>query len=139
MAKLHYGTSEASPETTQVLCRIDETLYLLAGFRRVEKATSRRQTAARRDDSDREAFIHSSDWYVLQRRIQEDMHAVSSGMYRLAQQFRAELDDYLDDNLDSNPSFVRKYSILLVVYNLLSGGVSVRNPTFRSSTPMIVF
>jgi hypothetical protein len=76
---------------------------------------------------------------VLQRRIQEDMHAVSSGMYRLAQQFRAELDDYLDDNLDSNPSFVRKYSILLVVYNLLSGGVSVRKPTFRSSTPMIVF
>jgi hypothetical protein len=118
MAKLYYGRNQASPETAQALCRIDETLNLLAGFRRVEKATSRRQTAARRDESGRETFIHSSDWYVLQRRIQEDMHAVSAGMQRLAQQFRAELDDYLD----SNPSFVRKYSLLLVVHILLSGG-----------------
>jgi hypothetical protein len=118
MAKLHYGRNVASLETTQALCRIDETLNLLAGFRRVEKATSRRQTAARRDESDRETFIHSSDWYVLQRRIREDMHAVSSGLQRLAQQFNAELDEYLD----SNPSFVRKYSLLLLVYILLSGG-----------------
>jgi hypothetical protein len=118
MAKLYFGRSEASPETSQALYRVDETLNLLAGFRRVEKATSRRQTAARRDESARETFIHSSDWYVLQRRIQEDMHAVSAGMHRLAQQFRAELDEYLD----SNPSFVRKYSLLLLVYILLSGG-----------------
>jgi hypothetical protein len=54
---------------------------------------------------------------VLQRRIREDMNAVSSGMQRLSQQFRAELDEYLD----SNPSFIRKYSLLLVLYILLSG------------------
>jgi hypothetical protein len=56
--------------------------------------------------AERHLFTRQTD--MLQRRIQEDMHAVSSGMYRLAQQFRAELDDYLDDYLDSNPSFVRK-------------------------------
>jgi hypothetical protein len=54
---------------------------------------------------------------VLQWRIQEDMYAVSSGIYRLSQQFRAELYEYLD----SNTSFVRKYSLLLVVYIVLRG------------------
>jgi hypothetical protein len=93
MAKLHYGRNEESPKSMQAQCLIDETFNLLAGFRRVEKATSRRQTVARRDESGRETFIHSSDLYMLQRRIQEDMHAVSSGIYRLSQQFRAELDD----------------------------------------------
>jgi hypothetical protein len=94
IAKLHYGRNEASPKSMQAQCLIEETLNLLSGFRRVEKATSRRQTAARRDESGRETFIHSSDWYVLQRRIKGDIHSVSSGIYRLSQQFRAELDEY---------------------------------------------
>jgi hypothetical protein len=61
MDKLHYGRNEARPKSMQALLLIDETQNLLAGFRRLEKTTSRQQTAARRDESGRETFIHSSD------------------------------------------------------------------------------
>jgi hypothetical protein len=61
MDKLPYGRNEASPKYMQALRLIDEPLNLLAGFRRVEKATSYRQKAVRRDESDRDTFIHSSD------------------------------------------------------------------------------
>jgi hypothetical protein len=84
-----------------------------ADYRRRLAAGRQRRDAMRVDE--RPLFTRQTD--TLQRRIQEDMHAVSYGIYRLSQQFRAELDDYLD----INTSFVRKYSLLLVVYIMLSG------------------
>jgi hypothetical protein len=60
MAKLNYGRNEESSKSMQALCLIDEILNLLAYFCRLEKATSRRQTA-RSDESGGETFIHSSD------------------------------------------------------------------------------
>jgi hypothetical protein len=117
MAKQHFGKI-TSVETAAVLSRIDETTNLLGGFRRVEKATSRRQTAVRRDQDRRETFIRSEDWYLLQRRIEQDMASVWSGVCRLLDRFGEDAHSYMDEN----HSLVRKYSLLLVIYILLTGG-----------------
>jgi hypothetical protein len=116
MAKLHFGKI-AHVQTAAVLSRIDETANLLGGFRRIEKATSRRQTAVRRDENRRETFINQSDWYTLQRRIEEDMRAVWSGVGGLVAQFGEDTHAYMDEN----HGLVRKYSLLLLVFILLTG------------------
>jgi hypothetical protein len=117
MAKLHFAKISAV-ETPAVLSRIEETMNLLGSFRRVEKATSRRQTAVQRDQEHRETFIHTADWYKLQRRIEQDMASVCTGVCSLFQRFGEESHTYMDEN----HSLVRKYSLLMVVYILLTGG-----------------
>jgi hypothetical protein len=117
MAKLHFGKI-TSAETAAVLSSIDETTNLLGSFRRVEKATSRRQTAVQRDQDRRETFIHTSDWYTLQRRIEQDMASVFSGVCGLFDRFGEDSHAYMDEN----HALVRKYSLLMVVYILLNGG-----------------
>jgi hypothetical protein len=131
MAKLHFGKT-GSPSTAAILCKIDETANLLGGFRRVEKATSRRQTAVRRDQDRRVSFIHATDWYTLQKRIMDDMTNVWSGVADLVAQFGRKIEEYLEDM----HSLVRKYSLLLLVYMLLNGGgqrpqvyTSLQHPT----------
>jgi hypothetical protein len=117
MAKQHFGKISGA-QTASVLSRIDETRNLLGGFSRVEKATSRRQTAVRRDQMRGATFIRTADWYRLQRCVEEDMCAVSSGVTKLSRRFNEqEMREYLDEN----PSFIRKFSLLLVVYILLVG------------------
>lgn len=117
MAKQHFGKI-SDVETPALLSRIDETANLMGGFRRVEKATSRRQTAVQRDQNRRDAFIHPSDWYALQRRIEQDMTSVWSGIRGLLDQFGINVHSYIDEN----PGLVRKYSLLLLVFILLTGG-----------------
>jgi hypothetical protein len=131
MAKLHFGKT-GSPGTAAILCRIDETANLLGGFRRVEKATSRRQTAVRRDQDRRVSFIHATDWYALQKRIADDMTNVWSGVADLVAKFGSKIEKYLDEM----HSLVRKYSLLLLIYILLNGGgqrpqvyTSLQHPT----------
>jgi hypothetical protein len=117
MARQHFGKI-VDTGTAAVLSRIDETRNLLGGFSRVEKAASRRQTAVLRDQNRGATFIRPSDWYKIQKYIEEDMFAITTGLTGLAKQFgRHDLESYLDDN----PSFVRKYSLLLLVYVLLVG------------------
>jgi hypothetical protein len=117
MAKLHFGKI-TSAETAAVLSSIDETTNMLGGFRRVEKATSRRQTAVQRDLDRRDTFIHTEDWYTLQRRIEQDMASVFSGVCGLFDRFGE--DSHAD--MDENYALVRNYSLLMVVYILLNGG-----------------
>jgi hypothetical protein len=117
LARQHFGKI-ADPGTAAVLSRIDETRNLLGGFSRVEKASSRRQTAVRRDQNRGANFIRPTDWYKLQRYVAQDIFAVSAGLTKLVDQLEVEdLDSYLDDN----PAFVRKFSLLLLVYVLLVG------------------
>jgi hypothetical protein len=117
MAKLHFGKI-TSAETAAMLSSIDETTNLLGGFRRVEKATSRRQTAFQREQDRRDTFIHTEDWYTLQRRIEQYMASVFSGVCGLFDRFGEDLHAYMDENY----ALVRKYSLLMVVYILLNGG-----------------
>jgi hypothetical protein len=117
MAKQHFG-KVVGVRTASVLSRIDETRNLLGGFSRVEKATSRRQTAVRRDQNHGTSFIRTSDWYKLQRFVEEDMYAVNMGVTELSRKYsNQEMEEYLDET----PSFIRKFSLLLVVYILLVG------------------
>jgi hypothetical protein len=117
MAKLHFSKSP-NDETAGILSRLEETANLLGNFQRVEKATSRRQTAVQRDQYCRDTFIHPTDWYALQRRISQDMQAVWTGIEGLLRQFDGEIHSYMDEN----HSLLRKYSLLLLVYILLTGG-----------------
>jgi hypothetical protein len=117
MAKQHFGKA-TSRETAAILSHIDETSNLLGGFRRVEKATSRRQTAVFRDQERRESFIGPKDWKWLQKRIEEDMRRVWSGINGLHNDFSMDIHSYLNDN----HNLVRKYSLLLLVYIVLTGG-----------------
>jgi hypothetical protein len=117
LARQHFGKI-IDPGTAAILSHIDETRNLLGGFSRVEKASSRRQTAVRRDQSRGAKFIRPTDWYKLQKYVAQDMLAVSVGLSKLVDQLEAEdLESYLDDN----HSFVRKFSLLLLVYVLLVG------------------
>jgi hypothetical protein len=117
MAKQHFGKISSS-ETPAVLSHIDETINLLGGFRRVEKATSRRHTAVMRDQDRRDAFIAPKDWFWLQKRIEEDMRRVLSGVCGLSNQLGLDVHVYLDEN----HNLVRKYSLLLSVFLVLTGG-----------------
>jgi hypothetical protein len=117
MAKQHFGKIE-SRGTASILSHIDETTNLLGGFRRVEKATSRRQTAVFRDQDRRESFIGPKDWNWLQKRIEEDMRRVWSGINRLCNDVGMDIHAYLDEN----HNLVRKYSLILLVYIVLTGG-----------------
>lgn len=117
MAKQHFGKIEGRG-TAAILSHIDETTNLLGGFRRVEKATSRRQTAVFRDQDRRESFIGPKDWHWLQKRIEEDMRRIWSGINRLCNEFSMNIHAYLDEN----HNLVRKYSLILLVYILLTGG-----------------
>jgi hypothetical protein len=101
-----------------VLGRIDETANLLGGFRRVEKATSRRQIAVKRDQNLRDTFIHATDWYSLQRRILQDMTSAWSGVDRIIEQYGVDAATYMSEN----HALVRKYSLRLLVFILLTGG-----------------
>jgi hypothetical protein len=117
LARQHFAKI-TDPGTAAVLSHIDETRNLLYGFSRVEKASSRRQTAVRRDQDRGARFIRPSDWYKLQRYVAQDMFAVSMGLTKITDQLDVEdVDSYLDDN----PAFVRKFSLLLLVYVLLVG------------------
>jgi hypothetical protein len=118
MAKQHFGKVAAAGEIASIVSHIEETLNLLGGFRRVEKATSRRQTAILRDQEQRECFIGPKDWYWLQDRIEEDMRRVWSGIRGLENQFGSDAHRYLDEN----HNLVRKYSLLLLVFLILTGG-----------------
>jgi hypothetical protein len=82
MDKQHFG-KVVGVRTASVLSRIDETRNLLGGFSRVEKTTSRRQTAVRGDQNRGASFIRTSDWYKLQRFVEEDMYAVNMGVTEL--------------------------------------------------------
>jgi hypothetical protein len=84
----------------------------------VEKATSRRQTAVKRDQDLRDTFIHATDWYSLQRRILQDMTSVWSGVDRIIEQYGVDGATYMSEN----HALVRKYSLLLLVFILLTGG-----------------
>jgi hypothetical protein len=117
MAKQHFGKL-ASVETPAILSHIDETANLLSGFRRVEKATSRRLTAVLRDQDSRETFISPRDWFWLQRKIEEDMRRIWTGISGLQESLGPEVASYMDEN----HNLVRKYSLLLLIYIVLTGG-----------------
>jgi hypothetical protein len=117
MARQHFGKISAV-DTPAILSCVDETENLLGAFRRVEKATSRRETAVNRDLDRRDIFISPKDWYILQRRVKDDMVSVHNGVQDLIDQMGSDVHSYMDEN----DALVRKYSLLLVAYVLLTGG-----------------
>jgi hypothetical protein len=117
LASQHFGKIECA-NTVPILSTIAETKNLLGGFARVEKATSRRQTAVFRDQNQRLTFVNESDWDILQNSIKEDMNAVTVGMGEMTQQFGGSVGAFLDEN----HSFVRKFSLLLLIFIVLNGG-----------------
>jgi hypothetical protein len=130
----HFGKIECA-NTVPVLSAIAETKNLLGGFARVEKATSRRQTAGLRDQNQRLTFVNESDWDILQHSINEDMDAVTVGLGEMLQQFGGNMGSFLDEN----HTFVRKFSLLLLIFVVLNGGgqrpqayASMRHPTERT-------
>jgi hypothetical protein len=89
LARQHFGNI-TDPGTASILSRTDETRNLLGGFSRMEKASSRRQTAVRRDQSRGANFIRPTDWYKLQKYGAQDMLAVYVGLSKLVDQLEAE-------------------------------------------------
>jgi hypothetical protein len=117
MARQHFGKICAA-DTPAILSCVDETENLLGAFRRVEKATSRRETAVNRDLDRRDIFISPKDWYILQRRVKDDMVSVYNGVQDLIEQMGRDVHSYMDEN----DALVRKYALLLLAYVLLTGG-----------------
>jgi hypothetical protein len=71
-----------------------------------------------RDLDRRDIFISPKDWYILQRRVKDDMVSVHNGVQDLIDQMGSDVHSHMDEN----DALVRKYSLLLVAYVLLTGG-----------------
>jgi hypothetical protein len=81
-ARQYFGKIPGA-RTPSILAHIDKTANILSRYCRVEKATSRRQTAVLRDQNRRETFIERADWERLEQHVNDDMSAVSTGLTEL--------------------------------------------------------